>query len=387
MMEATVPVENLALFLFVFIIYIIAYLLKYCRGNQLARYGIDIDNLAIIIRTEKLNSLITKIGRGYARFWKIISTIGIFTGFYLMAIGLVFIHQNLISLLFRKTTASPVTPLIPGVTIGVGTLPYFIIAFILVLIPHEFFHGFVASSEKIDIKSSGLFFFLLFLGGFVEPDEDMFNKSSLLTKLRVFSAGSFANFLTYLIILFLFTLFVHPTGVLVTSTLPNYPAYGTLEKGDIILYLNDTRISSVEALTSFMYNTRPGDKVIVTIKRNNSIKRLILVLKSHPKNPQKGFMGVGLDNYYENRFLYYAFWWSLVITSSVAVINMLPIVPFDGGQIIANILASIFFKNKLKKSLAYKVAYAISVYVGIILILNIVLSFKIWGMKVLRFYP
>jgi len=41
----------------------------------------------------------------------------------------------------------------------------------------------------------------------------------------------------------------------------------------------------------------------------------------------------------------------------------------------------------LKKSLAYKVAYTISVYVGIILILNIILSFKVWGMKVSRFYP
>ncbi len=373
-----IPTDSIILLLAIVIVYTFFYWLKTTRREVLDKYGISIESFAIFIRTKKLNNFIINIGQKYRTFWKIISIIGIIVSFYLMGIGLLFIHQNLIGLLFRTPTASPVKPLIPGITIGIDSLPYFVIAFLLVLIPHEFFHGFIASSENINIRSAGLFFFTIFFGGFVEPDENEFNASSLLSKIRVYAAGSFANFLTYLLLLVLFLHFVHPNGVTVVATLPGYPAYNILQKNDIIIKMNNTPIDSIQDLTEFMKKTQPSSKVVIVFIREGHMKNVTLILKESPSNSSQGFIGIRLENYYDNKFLYYTLWWSLIITSSVAVINMLPIIPFDGGQIISNLLEYIFKKRHSEK-ISDKISYLISIYVGLILILNILLSFNIWG--------
>lgn len=379
------PSDSIILLLVMIVLYGSLYWLKYSKKELLEKYGITIDSFAIFIRTKKLNNFISNVGYKYRKFWKIISIIGILVGIYLAGIGLLFIHQNLLGLLFKKPTASPVTPLIPGITIGINTLPYFIIAFLLVLIPHEFFHGFIAASEKINIKSAGLFFFTVFFGGFVEPDEEEFNKSNLLAKIRVYVAGSFANFLTYLLLLAIFIQFIHPSGVLVVATLPEYPAYNILQKNDIIVGLNNTKINNIQDLTNFMDKTKPGDIVIIKILRDHQEKNIVLTLGKSPNNPNQGFIGIKLENYFKNKFLYHTLWWSLIITSSAAVINMLPVVPFDGGQILSNLLAYIF-RNHGGKKISDKITYVISIYIGLILILNILLSFNIWGFGI-GIYP
>lgn len=363
--------------LYVVLLYGTLYLLKKFRNDYLERAGVSISNFVVMIRTSRLNILIERIGRRWSRAWAVLSSIGILVGFALMALGVYFVHRNAIGLLYREAEASPVTPLIPGFTIGLNLLPYFALAFIIVLIPHEFFHGFIAASEGIRIKSSGIFLLFVFLGGFIEPDERQLTRSRWLSKIRVFSGGSFANFLVFLAITAIMMLTISPGGVVVRSVLEDYPAEKMLNVGDVILSLNSTSIRSLEDLSAFMSRTKPGNLVIMKVKSGGHISERTVMLAAHPLNSSRGFIGASFSTYYGNEVLYNSLWWSSNITLSIAVINMLPIVPLDGGQILLAVLSR-FLKGD---EIAGKIMLGVSAYFAILLVLNILLTFTIWGLR------
>jgi len=368
--------ESFITLLFVVLFYCIVYLFKLIKQDSLEKMGISINNLLIMYKTEKLNDFIENVGSKYSRFWKIFFTVGIIVSIYLSLVGIYYFHTNLIDYLFKKEGGSPVQLIVPGLTIGLESLPYLAIAFFVTLIPHEFFHGFAASSENIRIKSSGLFYFILFFGGFIEPDEEELEKSRLLPKIRVFSAGSYANFLTFILISVILTMVITPIGVYIRDVHEDYPAYGKLLKGDIIIGLNGTRVKNFEELDKFMSKTKPNETLIVKIIRNGNELEVSLKLAENPYNKSRGIMGVLLSDYYENMFLFRTLYWIWIITQSVAIINMMPIMFLDGGQIILAI-----FKKILKDDKAEKAYFLISAYLFIVLVINIILSFEKWGIK------
>jgi len=92
--------------------------------------------------------------------------------------------------LSTKAPSAGVQLVIPGVTIP---LWYGLIGLIVVMVVHELSHGVVARAEKLRLKSVGLVLFAVIPGAFVEPDEDELKKAPLLSRLRVYAAGSMAN--------------------------------------------------------------------------------------------------------------------------------------------------------------------------------------------------
>ena len=92
----------------------------------------------------------------------------------------------------------------PGSTIYVP-LGYGLISLATVLIVHEFSHGILSRVEKINIKSVGLLLFTILPGAFVEPDEEELVKSSRLSQLRVYAAGSMANIALAIVALLIFS--------------------------------------------------------------------------------------------------------------------------------------------------------------------------------------
>ena len=63
----------------------------------------------------------------------------------------------------------------------------------IVLVIHEGAHGIVAALEKIKIKTGGFAIFIAMFAGFVEPDEEEFDKAKKISKLRVIGAGATSN--------------------------------------------------------------------------------------------------------------------------------------------------------------------------------------------------
>ena len=58
---------------------------------------------------------------------------------------------------------------------------------------HEGAHGIVATLERIKIKTGGFAIFIAMFAGFVEPDEDEFDKAKKVSRLRVIGAGATSN--------------------------------------------------------------------------------------------------------------------------------------------------------------------------------------------------
>ncbi|MHA2033358.1 MAG: site-2 protease family protein, partial [Candidatus Kariarchaeaceae archaeon] len=190
-------------------------------------------------RTTKLNNIITRIAQTKESFWKLLWDIGILSGLGILFTGLVVFTINVITFFLPKSsevTPIAITPVIPGITISFESLPYFIVAILVGAAVHEFGHGIAAVNEKISLKSTGIFVFLVLFGAFVEPSEESYKASSNRSKMRVMAAGGLANMLVSIILIIIlilpfgFPLLIspffqtNPSGVLVIETVPNSPA-------------------------------------------------------------------------------------------------------------------------------------------------------------------
>lgn len=364
---------------FTALLYVIAFLLA--KKKRFQSIEIDVEGGAILVKTTKLNEFIENFGKRHARLFKVLGNIAILSSIPMAAYGIYFFHMNLQLWKVAPSTASPVAPILPGITVGLDELPYFLLAIAITLIPHELAHAFHASSEDIKVKSAGVFLFFILPGGFAEIDEEELAKKPLGTQLRVFAAGSFANILTFLVFLGVFSLLFasplapKPAGVLISDTLkdPRYPAYGHLMPGDIIIAINNMPTTTLDDFSRILGNFKPNETIHLTIIRNGRLLNLTLTLAESPYNRSRGFLGVTIQQAYTNEWLYKSSWWLLVVTSSVAIINVMPIFPLDGGRMLMAALEKVLPKNT-----ARNISLALSIYLAGILVANIVFSAGYW---------
>ncbi|NIO44473.1 MAG: hypothetical protein GTN36_02865, partial [Candidatus Aenigmarchaeota archaeon] len=205
------------------------------------RKNIDFKYVIIMRRTKRFRDILDRIAKKSISFWKTVGTIAFIVCLLSMAFGIYQILNSayLVYIGLIKEPAIQVVlpfPFEQGVS-GPGFIGipfwFWIIAVATILIPHESFHGIISRTENIKLKDVGLilmllqyitipvviiyfiytqtFDLILFLvalsfsipGAFVEPDEKQLKKSKLMTKLRVFSAGSFINIVIGILIVLL----------------------------------------------------------------------------------------------------------------------------------------------------------------------------------------
>ncbi|MFX0073504.1 MAG: site-2 protease family protein [Candidatus Hermodarchaeota archaeon] len=183
--------------IFWLIVAILAYFLKDKKDGIMVFFPI-----LALMKTKKLNNFIKKIARKAPRFWRIFWTIGIFVSFSFTIFAFFFFFINMINLIFNPRIENAVTPLIPGVTVSLPIFMYLILPILFVMTTHEFAHGIAASTDGVEVKSTGILgaglFYLLGMGAFVEVDEREMNSTKFHrnTRLRIASAGTFVNAIT-----------------------------------------------------------------------------------------------------------------------------------------------------------------------------------------------
>ena len=128
-----------------------------------------------------------------------------------------------------------------------------------------------------------------------------------------------------------------------------------------ITQIEGEKIRSMEDLDREISSYSPGDQITLTLAKGDNNERELynetITLKSHPKNEsmpwlgimfqeqQRGLMGqlISAFNFkqphvdYEPNFgagvyIYNLLWWLVLISFSVALVNMLPVGIFDGGR-------------------------------------------------------
>jgi membrane-associated protease RseP (regulator of RpoE activity) len=229
------------------------------------------------------------------------------------------------------------------------------------MIPHELAHGVVAHADGVDLKSTGLVFFAIFFGAFVEPDEEDILDSKPETKMRTFAAGIFPNLLLALLTIpflvfqtqILSPLYYPPDGVLIFETVPNSPAEESgLARGIAILDINGTHIDSPTTFTQVMNATQPNQTLLL----NTTKGEYTVILATNPSNNATGFLGVQTIPYFPPKYSWAAVFfpyfysqevmWTLVISFGAVALNSLPIpIIVDGDKLLSTFLTR-YIKNE-----------------------------------------
>ncbi len=173
---------------------------------RLERFGVELHPLYALYKSTRLNAFIIRMGRWNPRFWRVVGNVGVASFFGQVAFMAYILLQNLYRFLYFPQQASPVMPLIPGVTIRFQSLPWFLAAAGVVILFHELSHGVQCVVEDVPVKSAALLLAVVTFGGAVEPDEEAMKAASMMSKMRIFAAGSLVNLVTGLILLVLFSI-------------------------------------------------------------------------------------------------------------------------------------------------------------------------------------
>jgi membrane-associated protease RseP (regulator of RpoE activity) len=349
------------------------------RATRRRSDAIEATPIYLIFRTQALNRFLVEAPRNHPKITKVISHIllAIYPG--LVLLFFVLFGSNLISLIGRSTAASKVSLVIPGLTFGLGDAPYILSAIFVAMVVHELAHAIIGSSRGIPIRSVGIGIFLSLGFALVDFDEEGFKGADRGSKIRAVAAGPAANMIlaTAIVLFFYIGLAGTAGGIIVLTTSP--PASAYIRPWDVIVRINDTAITSDQAFTSYMATIRPGELLVVhTLEGAYSIRA-----GTNPSNSSRGFLGVSASNYFprlgllgaeSSYYLIYLMSWMNVVNMSLAILNVAPVAPLDGGKIIDEVLMG---KNT---SLVGAIKVVISSMTAVILLGNFVLSFYRFGL-------
>jgi membrane-associated protease RseP (regulator of RpoE activity) len=357
--------------------------------------SIEVHPLFLMWRTTKFNYAIDRLGRALKPLWKVLWNLGIAVSIggsiyitYLLA-------RNLFYLSFRVEDASPVTLLIPGITLSLSpnTLFFFGLSIAIIMISHELSHGVASRAEGIGVKSVGLILLAIIPGAFVEPDEEDLNRAKKSSQARVYAAGSTANILIALLALslmlnapYILSPFYQTTsiGIQVPEIEAGSPADGVLKTWDVILSVNGSATTDTESFAKILKATTPNSTVPVVVMRDGEIKTFDFKLGYSAKTNSSYIGIINAFSYYQPKYPYvstsFPFYfvgsssWIYLLSLNVGLINMMPVASLDGDKLVG-ILVNFVLKDKKKSA-------QISKLLGwgclAILALNISLSFVIF---------
>ena len=333
------------------------------KALKLEKYGVEIKAYSLVYKNKQVQSVLTKILGRTRRGIRVFADVSVISGFLMMGFAFWFLLDNVSKFFVAPSDFSQLTVLIPGVTLtSPSAIAYFLLSIPIVLIVHEGAHGIVAALEKIKIKTGGFAIFIAMFAGFVEPDEEEFNKAKKISKLRVIGAGATANVIfafalgaimltnpLFALIMpepLLSSFYELPEGVLILSIIENSGAQQAgLFANDIITSINGNTILSPIDFPSLS----PGDTADVSVLRNGQELDFSVEIMPSPEDPDRGLIGIMRDNSLAYKpVLNFIEWndlnvsmfllWLWMISFFIGIINMLPLPILDGGKFIHTII-------------------------------------------------
>jgi membrane-associated protease RseP (regulator of RpoE activity) len=304
--------------------------------------------------------------------------------FGLLAIVAGSLIEHAFAISVGETNAPGVSPIIPwigsagelgfiipglGIFVPAG---YGILSLILLLVVHEFAHGILARVQGLELKSTGLLTAgALPIGAFVEPDEEKFTKSESIAKMRVLSMGSFANLVLAIGSALLFSLLLLPTGnwVVADSNVSGI-SDGTILFGVDELNLSamdDLNLSSIKNRSTVNLTTSAGVFVLKPAELSG-----LKVRYKQDYRYDASIMGASLGG-----MLSTSLFWIFFFNLNIALVNLLPIVPFDGGKMVIELLTLFKVDDSLLKNIVYMLL-AVGVVVILINAYPLIYMFMSW---------
>lgn len=365
------------------------------KALKLEKYGFELKAYSLVYKNKGVNSVLIKLLGRTKRGIRVFADVSVIAGFVMMGFAFWFLLNNVSNFFVAQTEFAELTVLIPGVTLtSSASITYFLLSIPIVLVIHEGAHGIVAALEKIKIKTGGFAIFIAMFAGFVEPDEEEFDKAKKISKLRVIGAGATSNvifaFALGAILLtnpffamvlpepLLSTFYDLPEGVLVLSIIENSGAEKAgLQANDIITSINGIPIFSPIDFPSL----NPGDTATVTVLRDGQPLEFGIDIMPSPEDPERGLIGIMRDNSFAYKpVMNFIEWndpnvsmfllWLWMISFFIGIINMLPLPILDGGKFIHTII-----DKRISDNAVNGVMWGIYAFTFALFGLNIALSY------------
>ena len=371
----------------------IGILRKFAGGWASTKFGV-----AIILRSRRLVEVLDSLAYRLARLrHRLFQYVLVIAGLYLMLGPLpipwfdysVVLSQPLIYLLARNVYEvvvagfgfegieeaaraqrfAPVVPLLPLLTIPLELLAAFIVAIALAVVVHELSHGVVARLFGLRVRSVGVFSILGFLNGaFVEPDEEDFKNAPSSVRASIIAAGPLSNIVTALLVMAAFYAFFHidPAifGVRISGVVEGGPMHvAGITNGTVIYGVSgcgiETNVITASQLLSILYTLKysackPGDRVV--FYTDEGIR--VVVLGSDGEYPYFGIVPVGnIDTSTISQIFIMIY----IINIGLALVNILPIYPLDGGQLIASLISKWRHARRVVQTLTFATMFLLIV--------------------------
>ncbi len=256
----------------------------------------------LMTKTQRGLGLLDRLGR-FKRFWSAMGDLGRVLAAAAMALIVVVLAIEAV-LAFGIGAARAPTPSealgLPGINPFIP-LGYGLVAIVIGIVIHELFHGIMARSQNIGVKSVGILWLVVPVGAFVEQDDTQMQAASPRARDRVGAAGVLANFLiatvTFLLLAIVVTSSIQPVapGVGLVEVVGGTPAAGIgLHAGDIITRLNGTATTTNTLLLNILDNSHPGQSMTLTWWSASQGRYLsgTVTLATSPYVAGRGFLGV-----------------------------------------------------------------------------------------------
>ncbi len=333
---------------------------------------------------------------------------------FVAGVALYLLVNSLIGLLSNPGVGQVIRDLGPGSILllpGINPmLPivYGWIAIVFAIVIHEGAHGVIARNVGLNVKSSGLLFFLFVpIGAFVDVDEEQIKKAKPRSALKVMAGGVGANILVAAVCLLGVLLLVGSVtpvidGVYVNDVSAGFPAQtaGLLPK-DVFVSIDNAAINNTTQLRAILDNKTAGDTIQVTVARGDSWQYRFSTTVNLTISENRTIMGITsydlfteqrLENYrtfsierlsmymvpptlasglvpfsdflapfYSNpipqwQIFANVFFWIWFVNFNLAIFNALPIYPLDGGRIF-----DITLKRAMGKRISEKTIRSITI--------------------------
>lgn len=171
---------------------------------KLDERGVALHPLYALFKSTRLNNFIIRLAGWNPGFWRVLGNIGVAASVGQAIFVSWVLFKNLWSFIYVPEQASPVQPLIPGVTISMNSMPWFLAAAGVVILVHELSHGVQCVIGGVPIKNSAFMLAVITFGGAVEPDEEAMEKADYMTRMRIYASGSLVNLVMGLLTIPLF---------------------------------------------------------------------------------------------------------------------------------------------------------------------------------------
>jgi membrane-associated protease RseP (regulator of RpoE activity) len=338
--------------------------------ESLSRYRVSVEPLAVLV---DVGSGVgpRRLGR-LARYPVLtVSAVSVVFSAYMFYSIVINYLSNLIRSLASGVGAppSPMVPLLPGITFGLGLLPPILVAVGIGLAVHEFAHLAVAVVSGVPVRGWGIGLAVVFPLAYVRVDEERFSREGLEVKTSVLGAGVAANLALALASLAVTGLatqalysYVDGPYLVVVGVEEGMPAARAgLEVPSVIVSVNGTRIDSLEKLrellnssldreTVFEVYTIPLTRGTCEYYKLSSTGKVYAIRRGLEDVRRYGYrIGVTLAiapylftaqvpdyllyTYCQLQVLY-------VVNLSLAIINSAPLLITDGGKLLTELLRS-----------------------------------------------